>query len=61
MANKVKVDPRYLGYDTSEVESLLDETKNRSFLVDITEDEYETLPKAEKENGNLYLLHEADE
>ncbi len=40
---------------------LLDEVKERSFLRDMTEDEYEALAKAEKENGDLYLLHEQEE
>lgn len=59
--NKVYIDPRYLSYDKDDVQQLLDEVKNRSFLRDMTEDEYEALPTEEKENGDLYLLHEPEE
>lgn len=59
--NKVYIDPRYLSYDKDDVQQLLDEVKNRSFLRDMTEDEYEALQTEEKENGDLYLLHEPEE
>ncbi len=59
--NKVYIDPRYLSYDKDDVQQLLDEVKNRSFLRDMTEDEYEALPTEEKENCDLYLLHEPEE
>jgi uncharacterized protein YlbG (UPF0298 family) len=58
---KATTDPRFLHYDTKDVEHLLDEVRDRSFLRDITEDEYEQLSKEEKENGDLYLLHENDD
>ena len=58
---KVTVDPRYLGYDKDEVQALLDQVRDRSFLRDVTEDEYEALAKAEQENGDLYLLYEPEE
>jgi hypothetical protein len=58
---KATTDPRFLRYDTDDVEHLLDEVRDRSFLHDITEDEYEQLSKEEKENGDLYLLHENDD
>lgn len=61
MANQVTINPRYLTYNKAEVQALLDEVKERSFLRDMTEDEYEALAKAEKENGDLYLLHEQEE
>lgn len=62
MANdKVNIDPRYISYNKDEVQHLLDEVKDRSFLRDMTEDEYEQLSKAEQENGDLYLLHEVIE
>ena len=59
--NKVTVNPRFLHYNSKEAQALLDEVRDRSFLRDVTEDEYESLTKAEKENGDLYLLHDADE
>jgi hypothetical protein len=59
--NKVVIDPRYLTYNKEEVEGLLDEVKNRSFLRDMTEEEYEALTNEEKNNGDLYLLHEQEE
>ena len=59
--NKVTVNPRYMRYNSKEADVLLAEVENRSFLRDVTEDEYESLTKAEKENGDLYLLHEDDE
>ena len=61
MANEVTVDPRYLTYNKDEVQGLLDEVKNRSFLRDMTEDEYDALSKEEQENGDLYLLHDPEE
>lgn len=59
--NKVNIDPRFLTYDKDAVQHLLDEVKDRSFLRDMTEAEYEALPKSEQENGDLYLLHEVEE
>lgn len=59
--NKVTINPRFLHYNKNEVQTLLDEVRDRSFLRDVTEDEYESLTKAEQENGDLYLLYEADE
>lgn len=61
MANSVTINPQYLAYDKEEVEQLLEEVQNRSFFRDVTEDEYDALPKAEKENGDLYLLYEPEE
>ena len=61
MADSVTINPQYLGYDKDEVQHLLDEVKNRSFLRDMTEDEYEALTKQEQENGDLYLLYEPEE
>jgi hypothetical protein len=61
MANEVTVDPRYLTYNKDEVQGLLDEVKNRSFLRDMTEDEYDALSEEEQENGDLYLLHDPEE
>jgi len=43
------------------MQALLEEVEHRSFLRDMTEEEYEALPKEEQQNGDLYLLHEADE
>lgn len=57
----VIINPQYLSYNKEEVQHLLEEVQNRSFLRDMTEDEYDALPKGEKENGDLYLLHEPDE
>ena len=59
--NKVTINPRFMHYNSKEADALLSEVENRSFLRDVTEDEYEALTKQEKENGDLYLLHEADE
>jgi len=59
--NKTTIDPRYLPYDTKDVEQLLNDVRDRSFFRDMTEDEYEQLPDEEKENGDLYLLHESDD
>lgn len=59
--NKVNINPRYLTYNKDEVQALLDEVRDRSFLVDKTEDEYEALSKAEQENGDLYLLHDPED
>lgn len=59
--DKVNVDPRFMTYNKDDVQHLLDEVKNRSFLRDMTEDEYEALSKTEQENGDLYLLHEPEE
>lgn len=59
--NKVTFNPRYMHYSSKEADALLSEVKNRSFFRDITEDEYESLTKEEQENGDLYLIHEADE
>lgn len=61
MANEVTVDPRFLTYNKDEVQGLLDEVKNRSFLRDMTEDEYDALSEEEQENGDLYLLHDPEE
>lgn len=58
---KLTVDPRFMTYDKHEVQALLDEVRERSFLRDVTEEEYETLTKAEKENGDLYLLYEPED
>lgn len=59
--NKTTINPRYLSYDKAEVQHLLDEVHDRSFLRDMTEDEYDNLSKEDKENGDLYLLHEPEE
>lgn len=59
--NKVNINPRYLTYNKDEVQALLDEVHGRSFLRDMTEDEYEALSKAEQENGDLYLLHDPED
>lgn len=59
--NSVTINQRALSYNKDEVQALLDTVRDRSFFRDMTEEEYETLSKAEKENGDLYLLHEADE
>ena len=62
MADNVTVTNRYLKYtNKDEVQHLLEEVENRSFFRDMTEEEYETLSKAEQENGDLYLLHESEE
>lgn len=42
------------------VQKLLDDVENRSFFRDVTEEEYEALPKSEKENGDLYLIIEEE-
>ena len=36
-----KLNPRYLSYNKQEAQDLIDEVHNRSFLRDMTEDEYE--------------------
>lgn len=54
------INPKFLSYTKDEVQKLLDDVNNRSFLVDLTEDEYEALPETEKKNGNLYLIKEDD-
>jgi len=59
--NKVTINPRFIHYNSKEAQALLDEVRDRSFLRDVTEDEYEALTKEEKENGDLYLLHEPDD
>lgn len=46
--------------DKDAVQKLLDDVENRSFFRDVTEEEYEALSKAEKENGDLYLIIEED-
>lgn len=61
MADKVKVNPRYLDKSKNEVQKLLDDVEGRSFLRDMTEDEYDALSKEEQENGDLYLLHDPEE
>jgi len=61
MANQVTINPRYLTYNKDEVQNLLNEVRDRSFLRDMTEDEYDNLSQAEKENGDLYLLYEPEE
>lgn len=62
MADKnVNIQQRFLSYNSKEIQALLEEVEHRSFLRDMTEEEYETLPKEEQQNGDLYLLHEADE
>ena len=50
-----------LAYNSKEMQALLEEVEHRSFLRDMTEGEYENLSAAEQQNGDLYLLHEADE
>lgn len=59
--NKVTINPRFMHYNSKEAQALLDEVRDRSFLRDLTEDEYEALTQEEKENGDLYLLHETDD
>lgn len=62
MADKnVNIQQCFLSYNSKEIQTLLEEVEHRSFLRDMTEEEYETLPKEEQQNGDLYLLHEADE
>jgi len=59
--SKVNITTGTLAYNSKEVQALLEEVQHRSFLRDMTEDEYENLSAAEQQNGDLYLLHEADE
>ena len=59
--NRVDVKPYYLAYNSKEAQALLEEVENRSFLRDMTEEEYEALSTEEQNNGDLYLLHEPDE
>ena len=59
--SKVNITTGTLAYNSKEVQALLEEVEHRSFLRDMTEDEYENLSAAEQQNGDLYLLHEADE
>lgn len=59
--NKVTINPRFMHYNSKEADALLSEVENRSFLRDVTEDEYEALSQEEKENGDLYLLREPDD
>lgn len=60
MADNVKVNSRYLDMNKNEVQKLLDEVKSRSFLRDMTEEEYDALSKEEQENGDLYLIHDPE-
>lgn len=59
--SRVNITTRTLTYNSKEMQALLEEVEHRSFLRDMTEDEYENLSAAEQQNGDLYLLHEADE
>lgn len=59
--SRVNITTRTLAYNSKEMQALLKEVEHRSFLRDMTEDEYENLSAAEQQNGDLYLLHEADE
>ena len=59
--SKVNITTGTLAYNSKEVQALLEEVQHRSFLRDMTEDEYENLSAAEQQNGDLYLLHETDE
>jgi hypothetical protein len=52
------LNPKFLTYSKAQTQKLLDDVNGRSFLVDITEDEYDALTEAEKKNGNLYLIRE---
>ena len=61
MGNTVTVESRYMSYNKDDVQHLLDEVKNRSFFRDMTEEQYEALPKAQKENGDLYLIYDPEE
>lgn len=61
MGDSVKVNSRYMSYNKDDVQNLLDEVKNRSFLRDMTEEQYEALSKEEKENGDLYLIYDPEE
>ena len=59
--DKVTVNPRFMHYNSKEADALLSEVENRSFLRDMTEEQYDALSQEEKENGDLYLLHEPEE
>ena len=59
--NNVIINPRYMHYNSKQAQALLDQVQDRSFLRDMTEDEYEALPKSEQENGDLYLIHEEED
>jgi len=54
------LNPKFLTYSKAQTQKLLDDVNGRSFLVDITEDEYDALTEAEKKNGNLYLIREEE-
>lgn len=59
--NSRTVNKKYLTQpDKDTVQVLLDDVEQRRFFVDVTEEEYEALPKSEKENGNLYLIVEEE-
>ena len=59
--SRVNIRTGNLAYNSKEIQVLLEEVEHRSFLRDMTEDEYENLSAAEQQNGDLYLLHETDE
>lgn len=59
--SRVNITTGTLAYNSKEMQALLKEVEHRSFLRDMTEDEYENLSAAEQQNGDLYLLHETDE
>ena len=59
--SRVNIKTGTLAYNSKDVQALLEEVEHRSFLRDMTEDEYENLSAAERQNGDLYLLHETDE
>ena len=54
------LNPKFLTYSKAQTQKLLDDMENRSFFVDVTEEEYEALTEADKKNGNLYLIKEED-
>lgn len=59
--NSRTVNKKYLTQpNKAAVQRLLDDVENRSFFVDVTEEEYEALTEADKKNGNLYLIKEED-
>ena len=60
-ANNRTVNKKFLTQpDKDAVQVLLDDVEQRRFFVDITEDDYDALSDAEKENGDLYLIIEED-